>query len=134
MRGVKLGGLNAGGIRSREEANARAMALRPVLEELAGKTAKAIAAELNAMGIATPNGRRWHTETVIRVQRRLGAARSPSSLNRQKMRGCESRASQGFSGRGGQSSLDGLTRCKVADAKKRPEKQGLAEEQPSSAV
>jgi hypothetical protein len=54
-----------------EEAKARAEALRPVLAEMAGKSARAIAAELNAREIATPSGGRWHAETVIRVQRRL---------------------------------------------------------------
>ncbi len=42
-----------------------------MLAELAGKSARAIAAELNARGVATPSGGRWHAETVIRVQRRL---------------------------------------------------------------
>jgi DNA invertase Pin-like site-specific DNA recombinase len=73
-RGVKIGGLNAKGVADREEAKARAEALRPVLEELAGKSANAIAAELSARGIATPRGGRWHAGTVIRVQRRLGRA------------------------------------------------------------
>lgn len=71
-RGVKLGGLNAKGIRNREEARGRAEALRPVLVELAGKSARAIAVELNARRTATPSGGRWYAETVIRVQRRLG--------------------------------------------------------------
>jgi DNA invertase Pin-like site-specific DNA recombinase len=70
-RGVKLGGLNAKGVQFREEARGRAEALRPVLAELAGKSARAIAAELNGRGTATPSGGRWHAETVIRVQRRL---------------------------------------------------------------
>ena len=56
---------------NREEARARAEALRPVLAELAGQSARAIAAELTARGIATPCGGRWHAETVLRVQRRL---------------------------------------------------------------
>ena len=38
-----------------------------------GKSARAIAGELDAREIATPNGGRWHAETVIRVQRRLEA-------------------------------------------------------------
>jgi DNA invertase Pin-like site-specific DNA recombinase len=75
-QGVKLGGLNAKGVQNREDARARAEALQPVLEELAGKSARAIAAELNARGIATPAGGRWHAETVIRVQRRLKEALS----------------------------------------------------------
>ena len=70
-QGVKLGGLNAKGIANRDEAKARAEALRPMLAELFGLSARAVAAELNARGIATPSGGRWHAETVIRVQRRL---------------------------------------------------------------
>ena len=71
-QGVKLGGLNAGVIRSRDEAKARAEALRPVLAELASMSARAIAAELNRRAVPTPNGKPWHATTVIRVQRRLG--------------------------------------------------------------
>ncbi len=70
-QGVKLGGLNAKGIRNRDEARARAEALRPVFTELAGLSANAIAVELNARNVATPSGGRWHALTVIRVQRRL---------------------------------------------------------------
>jgi DNA invertase Pin-like site-specific DNA recombinase len=83
-RGVKLGGLNAGVIATREEARGRAEALRPILDELSGRSLAAIAAELNARGVATPNGRRWHPESVARVQRRLdgSAEPSPSSVNR----------------------------------------------------
>ena len=73
-QGVKLGGLNARGIRNQAEAKARAEALRPLLAELAGKSANAIAAELNARNVATPGGGRWHALTVIRVQRRLETA------------------------------------------------------------
>jgi hypothetical protein len=39
--------LNAKGIQNSEEAQERAEALRPVFEELAGRSARAIAAELN---------------------------------------------------------------------------------------
>ena len=56
-QGVKLGGLNAKGVRNRDEAKARAEALRPVLAELSGLSARAIAAELNARGVATPKRR-----------------------------------------------------------------------------
>jgi len=73
-QGVKLGGLNAKGVANREEAKARAEALRPVFAELAGKAANAIAAELNKRGVATPTGSPWSAKTVIRVQRRLEAA------------------------------------------------------------
>lgn len=70
-QGVKLGGLNAKGIRNRDEAKARAEALRPLFAELSGLSARAIAAELNARNVETPAGGRWHSETVLRVQRRL---------------------------------------------------------------
>jgi DNA invertase Pin-like site-specific DNA recombinase len=73
-QGVKLGGLNAKGIQNHDEARARAEALRPLLRELSGLSARAIAAELNKRGVATPTGAKWHTETVLRVQRRLEAA------------------------------------------------------------
>jgi DNA invertase Pin-like site-specific DNA recombinase len=73
-QGVKLGGLNAKGIANREEARARAEALRPVLAELSHLSARAIAAELNARNVETPNGGKWHSETVLRVRRRLEAA------------------------------------------------------------
>jgi DNA invertase Pin-like site-specific DNA recombinase len=69
--GVKLGGLNAKGIQNRDAAKARAEALRPVFAELAGLSARAIAAELNRRGVPTPNGGPWHSTTVIRVRIRL---------------------------------------------------------------
>jgi DNA invertase Pin-like site-specific DNA recombinase len=72
-QGVKLGGLNAKGIQNREEAKARAEALRPILAELAGGSARAIAALLNERKVPTPSGGRWSAVTVIRVQRRLAA-------------------------------------------------------------
>ncbi|SRR6266404_153632 len=70
--GFKLGGLNAGGIASREEALQRAEALRPIFTQLAGLSARKIAVELNARNIATPAGGKWHAVTVQRVQSRLG--------------------------------------------------------------
>jgi DNA invertase Pin-like site-specific DNA recombinase len=72
-QGVKLGGLNAKGVQNREDAKERAEALRSIFAELAGKAANAIAAELNARGVATPTGSPWSAKTVIRVQRRLEA-------------------------------------------------------------
>jgi DNA invertase Pin-like site-specific DNA recombinase len=71
-QGIKLGGLNAGGIRKRDEALDRAEQLRPVLAELSGKSARAIAAILNSRAVPTPAGGAWHSVTVLRVQRRLG--------------------------------------------------------------
>ena len=70
-QGVKLGGLNAKGIANREDAKARAEALRPLLAELSHLSANAIAAELNKRGVATPTGSPWSAVTVIRVQKRL---------------------------------------------------------------
>jgi DNA invertase Pin-like site-specific DNA recombinase len=71
-QGVKLGGLNAKGIASREEALERAEPLRPVFAELAGMSHRKIAAELNARKIPTPAGDQWHAVTVKRVLSRLG--------------------------------------------------------------
>ena len=73
-QGVHLGGLNAGGIKKRDEALDRAEQLRPVLTELAGMSARAIAVALNDRKISTPAGGSWHSVTVIRVQKRLGMA------------------------------------------------------------
>src|SRR5712664_2501572 len=70
-RGVKLGGLNAKGIKNRDAAKERARALLPILAELNGMSARAIAAQLNLRSIPTPNGGPWYAVTVIRVQRRL---------------------------------------------------------------
>src|SRR5258708_30874842 len=70
-QGVKLGGLNVKGIQNREEAKARAEALRPIFAELAGKSARAIAAALNGRKVPTPTGGQWSAVTVLRVQRRL---------------------------------------------------------------
>jgi hypothetical protein len=52
----------------------RAEQLRPVLDELAGVSARKIAAVLNERKIATPTGGVWYAATVIRVQKRLGLA------------------------------------------------------------
>ena len=70
-QGVKLGGLNCKGIQNRDEAKARAEALRPILAALVDRSARAIAAELNTRKVPTPNGGAWSAVTVIRVQRRL---------------------------------------------------------------
>lgn len=70
-QGVKLGGLNAGGIESHKEAMQRAEQLRPVLEELDGLSFGGMAAELNNRGVPTPAGGPWRAVTVRRVLRRL---------------------------------------------------------------
>ena len=72
-RGVKLGGSNWQSVETKKAAAARAKALRPVLaDELAGMSHYAAAAELNARKIATPNGGKWHAQTVSRIRARLG--------------------------------------------------------------
>jgi DNA invertase Pin-like site-specific DNA recombinase len=70
-QGVKLGGLNAGGIKNRTEAKERAVTLRPILAKFAGQSARAIAAELNKLRVPTLHGGPWYAATVIRVQHRL---------------------------------------------------------------
>jgi DNA invertase Pin-like site-specific DNA recombinase len=74
-RGVKLGGPRLPEINEmqRAHATARAQAIAPVLAELAGMSARAAAAELNACGIETPTGAPWSAKTVIRVRERLGS-------------------------------------------------------------
>jgi DNA invertase Pin-like site-specific DNA recombinase len=76
-QGVKLGGLRAHGVQEREEANARAEALRAILESLSDMSATAIAIELTKRNVPTPNGGVWHAQTVIRVQRRLARTNQP---------------------------------------------------------
>ena len=70
-QGKKLGGMRPKSLQIKAAAQKRADELRPVLAELAGMTAKAIADELNRRGVATPKGSKWHAGSVIRVQRRL---------------------------------------------------------------
>ena len=61
--------------RNRDEARQRAELLRPILAELAGMTARAMARELNEREVPLPSRGPWHAMTVIRVQRRLKGAR-----------------------------------------------------------
>jgi len=70
-QGVKLGGLNAKGEQNRDEAKARAEALRPIFAELDGKSAREIARTLNARGVKTPTGAPWSPVTVLRARSRL---------------------------------------------------------------
>jgi DNA invertase Pin-like site-specific DNA recombinase len=70
-QGVKLGGLNAAGIKKRDEANERAETLRPTFAELGDAPAREIARVLNARGIVTPTGAPWSPVTVNRVRKRL---------------------------------------------------------------
>ena len=72
-RGVRLGNARLAEDNKRA-AQQRAEALRPALKSLEGRSARAIAAELNSRKIATPRGLRWSAVTVIRTKRRLGLA------------------------------------------------------------
>lgn len=61
----------------RDEADQRASALLPIIEELraAGMSSYlGIAQALNARGIPTPRGGRWHPSTVARISQRLELA------------------------------------------------------------
>ena len=72
-RGVKLGGPRLPAINESRQVDAieRARAIAPIFAELAGMSARAVAAELNARAIATPTGAPWSAKTVIRARERL---------------------------------------------------------------
>jgi DNA invertase Pin-like site-specific DNA recombinase len=69
-RGQKLGNATLSAA-NKTAAAERAEALRPVFDELAGMSANAAAAELNARKVPTPTGAPWSPQTVIRVRARL---------------------------------------------------------------
>jgi DNA invertase Pin-like site-specific DNA recombinase len=75
-RGVKLGGPRLPVMNEARlaDAVARAQAIAPLLAELAGMSARAIAAELNKRRVETPTGAPWSAKTVIRARQRLTAA------------------------------------------------------------
>jgi DNA invertase Pin-like site-specific DNA recombinase len=81
-RGVKLGGLRASGAEARDAARERAETLRPVLVELAGMSARATAAELNAKGNRNSDRRplvsRWwpRSEPACRDQTTFGTSKA----------------------------------------------------------
>ena len=72
-RGVKLGGPRLPAINETRQADAleRARAIAPILSELTGMSARAVAAELNARQVETPSGAPWSAKTVIRARERL---------------------------------------------------------------
>jgi DNA invertase Pin-like site-specific DNA recombinase len=74
-RGIRLGRNGADRLApdNRAEAIERARQLAPVLSELqtAGMSARRMAAELAARGIATPSGSRWHAQSVLRMMERV---------------------------------------------------------------
>jgi len=93
-RGVKLGNPNGaaalrragkGGASLREavgrNADAHARDLAPVIEDIRARGAtslRAIAAELNARGMLTRRGGRWHVSTVTNLLERLQGAECAS--------------------------------------------------------
>ena len=72
-RGVVLGGPKLASINSmrQQAAVSRAQVIAPVLTELAGLSARAAAAELNARQVPTPTGAPWSAKTLIRTRARL---------------------------------------------------------------
>lgn len=58
-----------------KDAIQRAEALRPVFERVAHLSAHTAAKRLNATGIGTPTGAPWSAKTLLRVRKRLEAAR-----------------------------------------------------------
>ena len=74
-RGVKLGRNGAEQLAPlyRQAALARAAHLAPILKELqgAGLSARQMAAKLSERNVPTPQGGRWHAQTVIRVLSRI---------------------------------------------------------------
>ena len=70
-------------------AQARAEELRPILTEIAGRSTRAIAAELTARGIPTPRGGRWQAQSVANPpcalpqlsEHRKTLAQSPDALH-----------------------------------------------------
>jgi len=75
-RGIRLGRNGADRLAPAHRAAAmdRARQLGPVLAELksAGMSARQMAAELTARGVPTPNGAKWHGQTVRRMIDRAG--------------------------------------------------------------
>jgi len=75
-RGIRLGrnGTDQLAPAHRAAAMERARQLAPLLAELssAGMSARQMATELTARGIPTPNGAKWHGQTVRRVIDRIG--------------------------------------------------------------
>jgi hypothetical protein len=78
VAGIRLGCSGADRLvpAHRAEAIERARQLAPVLAELksAGMSARRMAAELTAGGIATPSGGRWYAQTVPRMVDRARCA------------------------------------------------------------
>jgi DNA invertase Pin-like site-specific DNA recombinase len=72
-KGVKLGNAELAKA-NKAEAAARDAEVRPVLEELVGKSYRTIAAELDARKIPAPHGGGWNHMSAARSMKRLGLA------------------------------------------------------------
>lgn len=72
-RGVILGNAEQAAV-NRAGAMSRAQAISETLLDMAALSARAAAAALNDLSIATPTGRPWSAKTVGRARQRLGAA------------------------------------------------------------
>ena len=70
-RGVALGGMTNGSIKSRDAAAKQAEELRPIFLELDGLSDRAAARSLNARNVKTMTGALWSPVTVARVRKRL---------------------------------------------------------------
>ena len=70
-RGITLGN-PALARANKNAAAARDAILKPILDELHGSSAGALARELNVRGIPSPRGGTWSAKTVIRAMERLG--------------------------------------------------------------
>jgi DNA invertase Pin-like site-specific DNA recombinase len=74
-RGIRLGRNAAERLApaNRQAAMDRASQLAPIFIEMqaAGLSARAMAAELGARNVRTPNGAKWHAQTVLRIMRRM---------------------------------------------------------------
>ena len=68
--GRRLGGLRPRTALIKAEADSRALELKPLLDQMQGLSARAMADELNKQNIPTANGGKWHSTTVLRIIRR----------------------------------------------------------------
>jgi len=70
-QGKKLGGIRPKTAQKQAETKVHTEKLRATFAKLAGKSTRAIAAELNRRGVQQANGKSWHAMAVLRVQQRL---------------------------------------------------------------
>jgi hypothetical protein len=69
--GKRIGGSNPESERQAAAARERAQELAPILSVMSDKSARAVAAELNARKVPTPAGGKWHAMQVLRLRERL---------------------------------------------------------------